>query len=49
MLNGQAADYAFSISAPAGRMDDARIRELAVHVLDIKAEIEQDIGGMIRV
>ena len=49
MLNGQAADYAFSISAPAGRMDDARIRELAVHVLAIKAEIEQDIGGMIRV
>ena len=31
--------YAFSISAPVGRMDNDRIRELAAHVLEMKREM----------
>lgn len=34
--------YAFSISAPAGRMNDARIRELAAYILKIKAKLMKE-------
>lgn len=35
------ASYAFSISAPAGRMDERRVRELSVLVLNTQKEIEK--------
>ena len=38
-LQGQQADYAFSISAPIGRMDDERIEQLATLLLETKNEI----------
>ena len=34
--------YAFSISAPAGRMSEERIRELAGYILKIKAELMKE-------
>ena len=36
-------EYAFSISAPVGRMDDTRIRALAEHLLRTKAEIDREL------
>lgn len=47
-LNGQEADYAFSLSAPVGRMDNQRILELSRFVLETKQMIERDMGGMFR-
>ncbi len=41
-LHHQRARYAFSISAPVGRMDNDRIRQLAEYVLDAKKQI---MGG----
>lgn len=38
-------DNAFSISAPAGRMTDERIAQLAVQVLKTKDEIQRVLGG----
>ena len=35
--------YAFSISAPVGRMGNERIRELAGYILEIKRQIEEKI------
>ena len=40
-LHAGPAEYAFSISAPVSRMDDERIRELSVLVLDTKKQIEE--------
>ncbi len=37
------AKYAFSISAPVSRMDNARIEELAGYILNAKKEIEGEI------
>lgn len=38
-VHNQPARYAFSISAPVGRMDNDRIRELAAYVLDARKRI----------
>lgn len=38
--------YAFSISAPAGRMTAGRVEELAGYVLEMKGELTKILGGV---
>ena len=42
------ARYAFSISVPIGRMDNERIRELSQEVLACKAQMDEELSGMIK-
>lgn len=38
------ARYAFSLSAPKGRMDDNRIKELAPYILQLKEDLSREFG-----
>ncbi len=44
-LGEEEPSYAFSISVPISRMDNARIRELSAYVLDTQAQIERQLMG----